>query len=145
VAIKANDSTIGDQSESIGRFAVGIKSMTGDVKSTFEALGGMLDVLGKMDGATNNLSESTLAMLRLAGDTKAAVLGIVEGLESGARSAKSAKEFSARLSAEVVAILGAFDALDSAVEKAAAVGERSLSRVADLDAGIAGIEGSSCP
>jgi len=142
-AIKANDSTIGEQSESIGRFTEGMDRMTGDVKSTFEALGGMLDALGRMDGATNNLSESTLSMLRLAGDTKIAVHGIAEGLESGARSAEAVKEFSARLSSEVVAILGAFDVLDLAIEKAAAIGGKNLARVVELDAGIAGIEGSS--
>jgi methyl-accepting chemotaxis protein len=138
-AIKTNDSTIGEQAKSIGRFTEGMSNMTGDVKSTFEALGYMIDALGRMDGATSNLNDSTLSMLKFAGDTKTAVLGVVDGLETGARSAQTAKGFAARLSAEISVILDAFDAMDAAVEKAASIGEKNLSRVAELDAGIAGV------
>jgi methyl-accepting chemotaxis protein len=138
-AIKTNDSTIGEQAKSIGRFTEGMSNMTGDVKSTFEALGDMIDALGRMDGATSNLNDSTLSMLKFAGDTKTAVLGVVDGLETGARSAQTAKGFAARLSAEISVILDAFDAMDAAVEKAASIGEKNLSRVAELDAGIAGV------
>jgi methyl-accepting chemotaxis protein len=139
-AIKANDSTIGAQASSIGRFSEGMNAVTGGVKSTFEALGGMMNALGRIDGATSNLSESTLSMLRLAGETKTAVLGVVEGLESGAQSADAAKLFASRFAAELAAMLGAFDALDAAVEKAASIGERNLARVAELDSALAGVE-----
>jgi methyl-accepting chemotaxis protein len=139
-AIKANAATVREQESAIGRFTEGIGRMTADVRSTFEALGTMMEGIARMESATDNLSEATGSLLRLAGETKASVGGVGEGLRSGAASAESAKHFAAGLSAEIAGILEAFASMDEAIEKAASIGECNLSRVGELDAGIAAIE-----
>lgn len=142
-AIKANEATVRDQAAAIGRFTQGMDKMTADVRSTFEALGAMVDELVGMETATGDLGESTMSMLRLAGETKSSVGGVVEGLRSGAASAESAKDFASRLSAELSRMLEAFAVMDKAIEKASLIGERNLARVAELEAGLASAERGS--
>jgi methyl-accepting chemotaxis protein len=139
-AVKANESTIRAQAEVMARFTSGTDEMIADVKSTAAALGEMLDDLGGMANSAVGIGESTDSMLRLAKETKESVLGVVDGLQAGSRSASVAKDFATRLSADVAAMLEAFSVMDEAVEKAAAAGERSLSRVAELDSGLAAVD-----
>jgi hypothetical protein len=139
-AIKANDATVRGQASEIRRFTEGMDGMTGEVRSSFEGLGTMMDGLVRMETSIGTLSDSTIAMLRLAGDTKSCVTGVEEGLRSGVESATSAKDFASSLSLELSGILEAFEALDAAIEKAASIGELSLSRFAGLDEGLADAE-----
>jgi methyl-accepting chemotaxis protein len=140
-AIRDNDATINAQAEVMARFTAGMDGMIADVKSTIDTLGAMLDDLGKIGIVTSGLGESTASILKLAGETKQSVLGVGEGLQSGARSASEAKEFATKLSGEVGTILEAFAVMDAAVEKAAVVGDASLARVAQIDAGMAALGG----
>jgi methyl-accepting chemotaxis protein len=139
-AIKTNEDKIRGQAAAIGRFTESMDKMTGDVRSTFETLGLMIDSLVRIETATNNLSESTGSMLKLAGETKTSVAGVVEGLQSGAASAESTKSFASGFATALSKMLESFAAMDAAIEKAASIGEQNLARMAEIESSLATIE-----
>jgi Methyl-accepting chemotaxis protein len=135
-AIKANDATVRSQAEVMKDFTVGMGEMIADVAATVESLGEMMTSLERMGEAADGLCSSTGSMLALAGEARGSVLGVAEGIEAGAGSAASAKDFAVGLAQELSLMLEAFASLDAAVEKAADMGGKSLERLSELDSGL---------
>jgi methyl-accepting chemotaxis protein len=139
-AVKASEASIGSQAEALTRFSGDMDRVISHVKSTLDALGEILSGLGGMRGATGALNESTSSMLRLARDAQDSVQGVAEGIEAGSSSASGTKDFAFALADHIDRILVDFSLVEGAIERAESVGKKSLDRMAQLDAELAGLE-----
>ena len=138
-ALSESDLAVHTQSEAVERFAADTANLARDVRSTFDALGVIIEGLAEVTREASDLERmagNLVSLSRKAGDK---VDGVSKSVEAGAANLVSVKEFSIKLASSVEAILEGFSAIEAAVEEAAEVGRKSVAHMGELDRKIASI------
>lgn len=115
------------------RFAAELSGLTGSVGATFDALISILEGLSSVHAETSDLDRKASELVELARLADQEVGGQAASVEKGAANLEEIRHFAGRLAASVEAISGDFSSIEAAVEKAEAIGERSVEHMARLD------------
>lgn len=123
------------------RFAGELSALGSKIGATFDALGSMLEGLSSVSAEAVELDRQAAELLNLARRADTEVEGQASDVEAGAANLERIKDFSGRLATRVEAILGDFASIESAVENAKTIGERSADQMESLDRRLAELGG----
>ncbi len=126
-------------SETAHRFASELSTLAQGMRSTLDALAGILEELGAVSGEAEGIERRAAELAALARQAGVEAQGAAQGMAASAERLANIREFSARLSGKVDAIAASFSSIEQAVEEASLVGERSLACLGGLDERLAAL------